>query len=236
MTTASSSPDPAARLTRGWRTHSAAWTEAVRTSRIASRVAVTDAALITAILELRPARVLDLGCGEGWLARRLAPQGIAVTGIDAAPELIAAAQAAGGGDFRVADYGELPSDLGRFDLAVSNFALLGREPVERLLTALPEFLEPGAALVIQTLHPLTLGDDQPYRDGWREDSWAAFSTGVEEPPPWYFRTLGSWIELLGARGFGLRELREPREPRAGDAAKPASLLLVAQRTAGATGA
>jgi len=119
-------------------------------------------------------------------------------------------------------------DLGHFDLAVSNFALLGREPVERLLSTLPKFLHPNAALVIQTLHPLALSDDQPYRDGWREDSWAGFSAGVEEPPPWYFRTLGSWVELLGSRGFGLRELREPR---AGDAAKPASLLLIARRIA-----
>lgn len=233
MTTTSSSPDPAGRLIRSWRTHSAAWTEAVRTNRIASRVAVTDAALVTAILEQQPTRVLDLGCGEGWLARRLAPLGIAVTGIDAAPELVAAARAAGGGTFRVADYGELPADLGDFDLAVSNFALLGREPVERLLTALPEFLHPGGHLIVQTLHPLVLGDDQSYRDGWREDSWAAFSASVEEPPPWYFRTLGSWIDLLGAGGFGLRELREPR---AGDAARPASLLLITQRAAGATGA
>lgn len=233
MTTTSSSPDPAGRLIRSWRTHSAAWTEAVRTNRIASRVAVTDAALVTAILEQQPTRVLDLGCGEGWLARRLAPLGVAVTGIDAAPELVAAARAAGGGTFRVADYGELPADLGDFDLAVSNFALLGREPVERLLTALPEFLHPGGHLIVQTLHPLVLGDDQSYRDGWREDSWAAFSASVEEPPPWYFRTLGSWIDLLGAGGFGLRELREPR---AGDAARPASLLLIAQRAAGATGA
>lgn len=233
MATTSSSPDPAARLTLGWRVHSAAWTEAVRTCRIASRVAVTDAALVAAILEQQPTRVLDLGCGEGWLARRLAPLGIAVTGVDATPELVATARVAGGGDFRVADYGELPPDLGRFDLAVSNFALLGREPVERLLTALPEFLLPGATLVIQTLHPLALRDGQPYRDGWREDSWAAFSADVEEPPPWYFRTLGTWIELLGASGFGLRELREPR---AGDAARPTSLLLIAQRMEGATGA
>lgn len=226
MTVSETPEDPAARLTRAWREHSGAWTEAVRANRIASRAAVTNDALIEAILDRHPASVLDLGCGEGWLARRLAPLGIAVTGVDAAPELVAAARDAGGADFQVADYGELPSDLGRFELAVSNFALLGREPVERLLTALPEFLHPGGHLIVQTLHPLALGDDQPYRDGWREDSWAAFSPAVDNPPPWYFRTLGGWVELLGTHGFGLRELREPI---ADDAARPASLLLIAQR-------
>lgn len=228
MATDEPATNPEQRLAEGWKEHSGAWITAVRTRRIASRIGVTDAAVIAAVLDQHPARVLDLGCGEGWLARRLAALGIAVTGIDAAPELVAAAQAAGG-DFRVADYGALPSDLGCFDLAVSNFALLGSESVERLLRALPEFLQPGGRLVVQTLHPLTLAADRPYQDDWQEDSWAAFSTGVQHPPPWYFRTLGSWIELLGSCGFGLRELREPR---ADDAAKPSSMLLIAQRIQG----
>ena len=40
-------------------------------------------------------RVLDLGCGEGWLARALAAGGLDVTGVDGAPALVEAATAAG---------------------------------------------------------------------------------------------------------------------------------------------
>src|SRR5690606_1277489 len=115
-------------------------------------------------------------------------QGIAVTGIDASAPLVAAARSAGGGQFRVADYADLPPDLGRFAMAVSNFALLGRESVDLLLAALPRFLLPGGVLLIQTLHPLAAAD-RPYVDGWREDSWTAFSEAVADPPPWYYRTL-----------------------------------------------
>lgn len=212
------------RITAGWHRHGAAWAAAVRGRRIASRAAVTDQALIDAILEQRPAHLLDLGCGEGWLARSLAPKGIAVTGIDASASLVDAARRAGGGDFRVADYADLPADLGVFDLAVSNFALLGHDPVEHLLAALPQFLRPGGRLLIQTLHPLAAADS-PYADGWREDSWAAFSDAVADPPPWYFRTLGSWVRLLSRHQWRLRELREPAAP---GAARPASVLFIAQ--------
>lgn len=195
----------------------------MRARRIPSRVAVTDQALVDAILDYRPDTLLDLGCGEGWLARRLAPLGIAVTGIDAAPALIDAAREAGGGRFVVAGYDALPPALGSFAMAVSNFALLGKEPVERLFAALPQRL-PGGHFIVQTLHPLIACGEQPYRDGWRRDSWTTFSAGVEEPPPWYFRTLESWVRLFGAHGLRLLELREPRAPATG---QPASVVFIA---------
>ncbi|MFZ2209441.1 MAG: class I SAM-dependent methyltransferase [Porticoccaceae bacterium] len=210
-------------LGQRWRRHSDAWIDAVRARRIPSRVAVTDQALVDAILDYRPDTLLDLGCGEGWLARRLAPLGIAVTGIDAAPALIDAAREAGGGRFVVADYDALPPALGSFAMAVSNFALLGKEPVERLFANLPQRL-PGGHFIVQTLHPLIACGEQPYRDGWRRDSWTAFSAGVEEPPPWYFRTLESWVRLFSAHGLRLLELREPRAPATG---QPASVVFIA---------
>ncbi|MBK8132398.1 MAG: class I SAM-dependent methyltransferase [Gammaproteobacteria bacterium] len=210
-------------LDQRWRQHSDAWIDAVRARRIPSRVAVTDQALVDAILDYRPDTLLDLGCGEGWLARRLAPLGIAVTGIDAAPALIDAARQAGGGRFVVAGYDALPPALGSFAMAVSSFALLGKEPVERLFAALPQRL-PGGHFIVQTLHPLIACGEQPYRDGWRRDSWTAFSAGVEEPPPWYFRTLESWVRLFGAHGLRLLELREPRAPATG---QPASVVFIA---------
>jgi SAM-dependent methyltransferase len=121
-----------AQIVRCWELNATAWTAAVRTGGIPSRRLVTDQAILAAVASCAPRNVLDIGCGEGWLARALAAQGIAVLGVDVVPELIAQARAASGGDFRCLSYEALAAgELGqRVDLAVCNFSLLGKESTE----------------------------------------------------------------------------------------------------------
>jgi hypothetical protein len=114
------------------------------------------------------------------------------------------------------------------DVAVCNFSLIGDESVAGLFRAAPTYLKPGGTLVVQTMHPLMACGDAPYADGWREGSWAGFNAGFTDPPPWYFRTLSSWIRLFGDNGLRLRELREPLHP---DTGKPASLILMGSLSA-----
>jgi 2-polyprenyl-3-methyl-5-hydroxy-6-metoxy-1,4-benzoquinol methylase len=170
--------------------------------------------------------VLDIGCGEGWLARALSRQGVRVTGLDAVPALIEQAKRAGGAEFRVASYEQIASGEihAQADLVACNFALFGRNTVEGLLRALPGLLHAHGCLVIQTLHPLMACGDQPYRDGWREGSWAGFDPAFTDPAPWYFRTLESWVRLLRWHGLRLLEMIEPLHPLT---QRPASVIFVA---------
>lgn len=214
------------RILDTWQKNAHPWTVAVREGRIASRKQVTDQAVIDTVLGRSPCFVLDIGCGEGWLARELAGQNIWVSGIDAVPELIESARREGGGDFRVMTYEEVAA--GKLDLSVDavvcNFALLGKESVEGVFKAVPALLNPNGAFIVQTLHPvIACGDNLPYRDGWREGSWAGFSGGFTDPAPWYFRTLESWVKLFTDNGLQLHELREPLYPATG---KPASAIFV----------
>nr|WP_296233214.1 hypothetical protein [Pseudomonas sp. UBA4617] len=57
--------------------------------------AVTDQAILLAILGRQPQRVPDRGCGEGWLLRAAGERGIEAAGVDAEPALLDAARAAG---------------------------------------------------------------------------------------------------------------------------------------------
>lgn len=218
---------PELRLEESWNANAAAWTEAVREGRIESRRLGTDRALLDAVTSRPPGRLLDVGCGEGWLARALAPLGFDVVGIDASSGLIDSAERLGGGTFHVLDYERLVSDpaavAGPFDLVVCNFSLLS-EHVSPVLRSLVDRLAPHGALIVQTVHPFTAAGDDPYRDGWREEAFAGFGGRFEASMPWYYRTMGSWIRELRAAGLELTGCLEPLHPGTG---RPLSLLLVA---------
>lgn len=217
-----------AEVLASWQRNATPWIAAVRGGEIASRRLVTDAAVLDAVLACTPRSVIDLGCGEGWLALALASRGVAVTGVDAVPELVESARAAGLADCRLLTYEQVAQGAlhCRADAVVCNFSLIGSTSVDDLLRAMSTLLVPQGTLIVQTLHPLMACGDEPYVDGWRAGSWAGFSSAFRDAPPWYFRTLESWIALLDESGFDLRAMREPLDPRSG---KPASVLFVAQR-------
>jgi 2-polyprenyl-3-methyl-5-hydroxy-6-metoxy-1,4-benzoquinol methylase len=220
-----------AEIIRSWHTNAKPWSEAIRTRSIVSR-RVTDDAILDAVVTVEPRRVLDLGCGEGWLSRALASRGIAAVGFDAVPELIAEAREQGGAEFHVRDYRDIaqgPQMLSSaslrsaFDAIVCNFSLFGDTSTESLLRALPFYLGIPGYLVVQTLHPVTACGGEPYRDGWRAGSWSGFSAAFRDPAPWYFRTLASWFAILRRCGFALLEFREPA---AANATAPASVIFI----------
>jgi len=218
---------PEAALLHSWQRNARAWIEAVRGGAIDSRIQVTDQAILLAIMGRQPARVLDLGCGEGWLLRVLTERGITAVGVDGDATLVEAARAAGSATVHLATYEQLVEarvDVGRdYELICANFALLHQDIIP-LLTAMNALLTPDATLVIQTLHPWVAADGN-YQDGWREETFAGFK-GQWQPMPWYMRTLSSWINALDMAGFRLVGLQEPQHPQS---AMPQSLLLMAEQ-------
>ncbi len=215
-----------AHLEQSWRTNAAAWTHAVRGQRIASRRAGTDAAIVAAVLATRAKRVLDLGCGEGWLARALAAHGCEVVGVDGSPELIAAANELGGARFECASYIEITAcvaEFGRFDAVVCNFALLGADLGEPLRAAYA-LLQADGHLLVQTVHSWIACGDEAYVDGWRNETFTTFGDEFRAPMPWYFRTLGNWAETITAAGFRIERWLEPLDHASG---RPLSLLIEA---------
>lgn len=226
-------PDPERRLRESWRSNAGAWTDAVREDRIESRRLGTDQALLETITGRGPGRVLDVGCGEGWLARALKPDGFEVVGIDGSEALIRSAEDLGGGTFQVVGYEDLVDDPrvvpGPFDAVVCNFSLLS-EQIAPVLRALADRLVPdrrlaAGVLVVQTVHPFTAAGEEPYRDGWREETFDGFGGDFAAPMPWYYRTVGGWVRELRAAGLAVVDCREPPDPRTG---RPLSLILVAQ--------
>lgn len=109
------------------------------------------------LLELlpEPARLtLDVGCGEGRLARELQELGHTVVGIDSSPRLAEAARAADPPtQVLVRDVVDLPLDDASVDLAVACMSLLVFADLDRAVAEIARVLKPGGHLCFATLHP-----------------------------------------------------------------------------------
>jgi 2-polyprenyl-3-methyl-5-hydroxy-6-metoxy-1,4-benzoquinol methylase len=219
-------PDEKEQLQRSWIANAPAWRDAVREHKIDSRRVATDAAIIDAVMSLAPETVLDLGCGEGWLARELSSRDVRVVGIDASRPLIDAATELGGGSFYAMSYEDVVAPdsplQGPFDVVVANFSIL-EEEMRPILTAAARMLKSDGAFVIQIVHPAFAVGDAAYISGWRTETFAAFDGDWPEPMPWYFRTLADWIRALSENGFVIAEMREPLDAQQ---SRPLSMILI----------
>ncbi len=210
-----------------WARNADAWTAAVRDGRIESRRAGTDAAILAACERAGLGRVLDVGCGEGWLARELATRAARVLGVDGSGELIARAREAGGAaTYEQLSYDQLVASgdpaAGPWDIIVCNFSLLA-DDLAPLLGSLTRRLAPDGTLLIQTVHPWAVAAAAPpYDDGWRVETFASMDAGFTAPMPWYFRTLSSWVTILRQASLEVTGLQEPRHS---DTGAPLSLLI-----------
>jgi len=102
-------------------------------------VALDLLAFVRANLPGPPARLLEVGAGDGELARTLADAGYDVLAIDPEPS--------GAGVRRVSLH-ELDEPAGSFDAALAVTSLHHVEPLEQSVGRLAELLGPGALLVV----------------------------------------------------------------------------------------
>jgi SAM-dependent methyltransferase len=100
-------------------------------------------------------RTVDIGCGEGRLARDLKSLGHKVIAIDASPSLAAAAREADPSmDIRLADAAALPLEDGSADLAVAFMSLQDVDAMPVAVREIARILEPDGKLCAAIVHPL----------------------------------------------------------------------------------
>ena len=227
----SRSQTQAKQISSSWQKNAKNWTHVVREGKIASRNAGTDLAIVGAIEEASPKTLIDVGCGEGWLVRQMRDSQLRrAVGVDGSKALIESARNADPSglyaDLQYNDLASLPKELaGPFDVAVCNFSLLDEDLLPTFV-AIRQCLMPDGTLLIQTLHPFNSASDQPYENGWREETFAGMAGDRWQPMPWFFRTLESWIREINAAGMCLTRLGEPLDPTT---RRPLSILLTCQK-------
>lgn len=188
------------------------WINAIEQHEIDSRIETTNNSILAEIINLNPSKVLDLGCGEGWLTNELACINIDALGIDAIPDFIKYAEGNKKGRFKVMSYEELSRGLlkEKFDLVVCNFSLLGENSVQQVFKVIPSLLRKRGSFIVQTIHPMVESNTGNYIDGWRKGNWNGFNSKFTDPAPWYYRTLSSWFNLFIENEFNITSISEPQ--------------------------
>jgi trans-aconitate methyltransferase len=110
-------------------------------------VALLAESLVQTLQPQAGERILDLGCGDGFLTRRLAESGATLVGVDASPQMVAAAKDRGV-DARCVS-GEALSFDGEFDAVFSNAALHWMTDHDTVLQGVYRALKPGGRFVAE---------------------------------------------------------------------------------------
>ena len=215
-------------ILESWKANAGNWIATIDNADLESRVLVTNDAIVNTVCSYGAHKILDIGCGEGWLTRALRAKGREVYGVDAVPALIENAIAKDGDFYETIAYKEMaagiPPAQQPFDAAVINFALIDKEDTEAVINAAPNFLVKNGLLFIQTLHPLSVASAGEYTSGWKPGSWNGMKRNFEQPYPWYFRTLEDWLQLFSQK-FHLAAMKEPVHP---ETKQPVSLIFILQ--------
>jgi SAM-dependent methyltransferase len=162
------------------------------------------------------ARVMDAGCGQGYLCRLLAGRGASVVGVEPAQALFDYAvakehQRHQGIHYVQADLAELP-DLGEaFDAVVANVVF---EAIPQWVPAMRnciQVLRPGGLLVFSLEHPCF----EDAAASWRQTGCVQvreYLREYERPGPYgvdYHRPLSTYLNAIVRLGCCLVELTEP---------------------------
>ncbi|MDP9306903.1 MAG: class I SAM-dependent methyltransferase [Actinomycetota bacterium] len=207
-------------LSEHWERHAADWTRWAREPGHDSYWRFHR----DSFLELLPPPgrlTLDVGCGEGRLARDLKERGHNVRAFDASPALVEAAREAEPLlEVTQADAGALPVEDGASDLVVSFMVLMNLDDLEGVVHEAARVLDPGGHFCVAITHPINTAGKfetrepdsafvitESYFEAHRNDLRAE-RDGLTMTFVDLHRPLQDYAEALERAGFAIQRIRE----------------------------
>jgi 2-polyprenyl-3-methyl-5-hydroxy-6-metoxy-1,4-benzoquinol methylase len=163
-------------------------------------------------------RILDLGCGQGRIARKLVEAGNEVVGVDLSEELLAIAKAAGPAEITYIHADVCSVDWWNgspFDGVISSMALMDIDDLRGALATAAATVRAGGWFAWSIIHPAFPGIGE-IRPSWPGDGsyfderwWNTGGAGVRGRVGSNHRTLSTYLNASIAAGFALEAVEEP---------------------------
>ncbi len=224
---------------RLWDGNADAWTLLARMGCDICRDYVNTPAFLSMLPQVKGLRGLDIGCGEGYNTRLIAQRGADMVGLDISAKFVRHAQERENEEplgiaYLSASGCALPFADEQFDFAVAFMSLMDMASHDAGVREVYRVLKRGGFFQFSILHPCfctprwkwvydesgmkvakECGDYFSEQQGVVEE-WI-FAAAPEElkqrlpkfKVPRFFRTLGSWVNLLIDAGFAVERLQEP---------------------------
>ena len=171
-------------------------------------------------------RVLDVGCGEGQVARRAAALGATVVGVDPTRNQIEVARRARrwARRTREATAERLPFRDAAFDAVVMCLVIEHLDPFEPAIHEMARVLEPGGRCLLLLNHPLLQTPGSGWIDDhileeqyWRVGPYLRNDATIEEVAPgvnlpFMHRPLSRYVQVMGEVGLLIDDMDEPAPP------------------------
>ena len=195
-----------------WNKNAKEWVRIIDKDGIGSR-RYTNRAIEGVLREMAENKIIDVGCGEGWLTRSMTKMGKTAVGIDAIETLLANARSKGPESFFRISYEDIMAGKqipeGPYDVAVFNFCLYQEKGLGKLLRNTKRSLKKNGKIVIQTLHPyFLLNNKLEYKSQTISDSWKGLPGNFSDGHQWYARTFEDWLSVISKAGMRIMNLKE----------------------------
>ena len=182
--------------------------------------------LVAEELESRKPRVLiDVGTGEGQIARMAAGEGRTVVGVDpATAQLNEARERAGGASYIGGGAAQLPLRSASADAVVACLVFEHIEDVDAAIAEVGRILRPGGWFLFLLNHPLLQTPGSGWIDDhileeqyWRIGPYLVEDTTNEEVDPGVFipfvhRPLSRYVNAMAQAGLLVSRMEEPAPP------------------------
>lgn len=218
------------RISRAYAENAEFWINVIRDGLDPFQTELTDPALLDLVGDPTGLEILDAGCGEGQLARRLGAAGVRhVHGVDTCGEFIAAARSHPGhrpesASYYHADVAGLPLADDSVDLVVANRLPNGLSKPEERFGEFARVLRPSGRLILLSMHPCfyvartersaaeagKIATDDYFGERTVEQRFRVAGRVSPASSVQRLFSLETYIGMIAAAGFVITQVREPR--------------------------